>query len=99
MAPHKLTKTYNAEYGISTFPTDATKLAEMEFCRIRSFRQPVSLRHTTDLIEDLEFNFIVYHPYRSLVHMTGRDSGPLPIRESMIDMDDNTLQMAWCVHL
>lgn len=48
-----------------------------------------------DLIEDLDFHLIVYHPYRSLVHMTGRDSGPIPGRETMLDMDDNSLQMAW----
>lgn len=49
----------------------------------------------TDLIEDLEFHLIVYHPYRSLIHMTGRDSGPIPARKTMLDMDDNSLQMAW----
>jgi hypothetical protein len=48
-----------------------------------------------DLIEDLEFHLIVYHPYRSLVHMTGRDSGPVAIRESMLEMEDNQLQVAW----
>lgn len=69
------------EYGIATFPTDSTKLAEMEFY----------------LIEDLEFHLIVYHPYRSLVHMTGRDSGPIAARKTMLDMDDNSMQMAWFV--
>ena len=29
--------------------------------------------------------------------MTGRDSGPVAIRESMLEMDDNSLQMAWYV--
>ncbi|KAK9897515.1 cyclin-like protein [Cystobasidium minutum MCA 4210] len=69
------------EYGIVNFPTDSSKLAEMEFY----------------LIEDLEFHLIVYHPYRSLVHMTGRDSGPVAARKTTLDMDDNSMQMAWFV--
>lgn len=49
------------------------------------------------LIEDLEFHLIIYHPYRSLTHMTGRDTGPVAIRETMLEMDDNSMQMAWFV--
>jgi hypothetical protein len=48
-----------------------------------------------DLLEDLEFHLIVFHPYRSLINMTGRDSGPVAVRETMLDMEDNVLQMAW----
>jgi cyclin C len=52
--------------------------------------------HFEDLLEDLEFHLIVYHPYRSLVQLCGRD-GRDPVRcESMLHMDDTTLQMAWC---
>lgn len=38
------------DYGIKNFPTDNTKLAEMEFY----------------LVDDLECDLIVFHPYRSL---------------------------------
>lgn len=89
-----------AEYGIVNFPSDSTKLAEMEFCEpessvIDANQISPSILISSDLIEDLEFNLIIYHPYRSLVHMTGRDTGPIPARETTLDMDDNSMQMAW----
>ncbi len=46
-----------AEYQIKTFPTDYTKLAEMEFY----------------LLSDLDFHLVVYHPYRTLSAVCGRD--------------------------
>ena len=46
--------------GLMTFPSDNTKLAEMEFY----------------LIEELDFHLIVFHPYRSLVQLCGRDGSP-----------------------
>jgi len=39
------------------FPSDTHKLGEMEFY----------------LLEDLDFHLIVFHPYRSLLAMTGRE--------------------------
>jgi len=45
------------EYGIKTFPSDYTKLAEMEFY----------------LLSDLDFHLIVYHPYRTLSALCGRE--------------------------
>jgi cyclin C len=45
------------EYGIKTFPSDYTKLAEMEFY----------------LLSDLDFHLIVYHPYRTLSAVCGRE--------------------------
>lgn len=65
-------------------------------CAARSSRD-IYVESSVDLIEDLEFHLIVYHPYRSLVHLTGRDSGPIAIRETMLDMEDNQLQVAWFV--
>lgn len=42
---------------IKHFPADNTKLAEMEFY----------------LLEDLDFHLIVFHPYRSLTAICGRE--------------------------
>lgn len=78
--------------GLAQQPFDNIQLAEMEFY----------------LIEELEFHFIVFHPYRSLVQLCGRDgcggslAGEAEVeekerRESMLDLDDTALQMAWCV--
>lgn len=39
------------------FPSEATKLAEMEFY----------------LLEDLDFHLIVFHPYRALASLCGKD--------------------------
>lgn len=71
------------------FPSDNTKLAEMEFY----------------LIEELDFHLIVFHPYRSLVQICGRDGGTGVVgtmgdvskvkRDEMLEMDDTALQMAW----
>lgn len=76
------------EIGAAPFPLDVTKLAEMEFY----------------LLEELDFHLIIFHPYRSLVQLCGRDgtdetggeAGKLQ-RESMLAMDDAALQMAWLV--
>lgn len=72
--------------GHRTFPTDNTKVAEMEFY----------------LIEELDFHLIVFHPYRSIVQLCGRDGGPTAggelgreRREMMLEMEDAALQMAW----
>lgn len=77
-----------SEMGHRNFPTDNTRLAEQEFY----------------LIEELDFSLIVFHPYRALVQLTGRDGGPQAggklgreRRENMLEMDDTALQMAWFV--
>lgn len=54
-----------SEHGISMFPAEPNKLGEMEFY----------------LLEDLDFHLVVFHPYRSLLAITGRepaDSGRFP---------------------
>lgn len=53
------------EFGYRGFPADYTRLAEMEFY----------------LLEDLEFDLIVFHPYRTLAAVCGRepvDAGQFP---------------------
>lgn len=72
--------------GWYNFTSDNTKLAEMEFY----------------LIEELDFHLVIFHPYRSLVQLCGRDGGPLAggeagrtSRSAMLEMDDKQLQMAW----
>lgn len=73
--------------GVSTFArVDTVTLAEMEFY----------------LVEELDFHLIVFHPYRSLVQLCGRDGGlnepgGKKRREAMLEMDDSALQMAWSV--
>lgn len=74
--------------GHRTFPSDNTKLAEMEFY----------------LIEELDFHLIIFHPYRSIVQLCGRDGGPeaggelgKERRDMMLEMDEQALQAAWFV--
>ncbi|KAG8931243.1 RNA polymerase II holoenzyme cyclin-like subunit [Tulasnella sp. 419] len=88
-----------SNYGIKTFPTDNSKLAEMEFY----------------LLEDLEFHLVVFHPYRSLAALCGRlgvldtvaeagEVGAEPDEERFwgtgegkLNLDDGCVQMAWFV--
>ncbi|KAG8905135.1 RNA polymerase II holoenzyme cyclin-like subunit [Tulasnella sp. 403] len=87
-----------SSYGVKNFPTDNSKLAEMEFY----------------LLEDLEFHLIVFHPYRSLATLCGRlgvidlaeagEVGAEPDEErywgtgeGMMNFDDGCVQMAWFV--
>ena len=54
------------------FPADTSKLGEMEFY----------------LLEDLDFHLVVFHPYRALLHICGReqaDSGRFA--KSRVDED------------
>ncbi|GAA5944502.1 uncharacterized protein JCM15063_006383 [Sporobolomyces koalae] len=75
------------EMGItaSAFTWDNNRLAEMEFY----------------LIEELDFHLIVYHPYRALLQLCGRDrgvqAGGQEQRRRMLEMDDPTFQMAWFI--
>ncbi|WVW81358.1 hypothetical protein I302_103349 [Kwoniella bestiolae CBS 10118] len=60
------------EYNIKLFPAEANKLGEMEFY----------------LLEDLDFHLVIFHPYRALLHITGRepaDAGKFPM--SRVDED------------
>ncbi|KAH8929839.1 C/H/G cyclin [Atractiella rhizophila] len=74
------------DMGITTFPTDSSKVAECEFY----------------VISDLEFCLKIFHPYSTLYQLTGRDVTlialhPVPdqILDQKVEVDDVTLQMAW----
>ncbi|GAA5930286.1 hypothetical protein JCM1841_004273 [Sporobolomyces salmonicolor] len=76
------------DMGLLNFTSDNNRLAEMEFY----------------LIEELDFHLVVYHPYRSLVQLCGRDGNPnaggeegRQSRAAMLQMDDTALQMAWFI--
>ncbi|GAA6031039.1 hypothetical protein JCM8097_003974 [Rhodosporidiobolus ruineniae] len=78
------------DMGYPSFPSDNHRLAEMEFY----------------LLEELDFHLVVYHPYRALVQLCGRDGGPQGLaggeegrenRKKMLEMDDTALQMAWFI--
>ena len=47
-------------YGASTFPPENSKLAEMEFY----------------LVDDLECDLTVFHPYRTLLTLCRKETGP-----------------------
>ncbi|KAI0329900.1 cyclin-like protein, partial [Cubamyces sp. BRFM 1775] len=49
-----------SEYGIKTFPSDNSKLAEMEFY----------------LVDELECDLTVFHPYRTLTTLVGKGAQP-----------------------
>ncbi|KAK4688695.1 cyclin-C, partial [Tremellales sp. Uapishka_1] len=60
------------EHGIKSFPSEPNKLGEMEFY----------------LLEDLDFHLVVFHPYRALVAICGRepsDAGTFPQSRSEED--------------
>ncbi|GAA5956723.1 hypothetical protein JCM3765_005719 [Sporobolomyces pararoseus] len=76
------------EMGMTTFVADNNRLAEMEFY----------------LIEELDFHLIVFHPYRALMQLCGRDGGDQAggeegreSRRKMLEMDDHSFQMAWFI--
>ncbi|GAA6009176.1 uncharacterized protein JCM10292_005393 [Rhodotorula paludigena] len=76
------------DMGLHSFTSDNHRLAEMEFY----------------LLEELDFHLVVFHPYRALVQLCGRDGGPSAggdegraSRASMLEMDDTALQMAWFI--
>nr|VWP00568.1 N/A [Ganoderma boninense] len=47
------------EYGIKSFPSDNSKLAEMEFY----------------LVDELECDLTIFHPYRTLMTLCGKEGG------------------------
>ncbi|GAA5880881.1 hypothetical protein JCM3774_003229 [Rhodotorula dairenensis] len=79
-------KTVFNDMGLTSFTSDNHRLAEMEFY----------------LLEELDFHLIVYHPYRALVQLCGREGGTVTDasteqRAMMLEMDDTALQMAWFI--
>ncbi|EGU12534.1 hypothetical protein RTG_01063 [Rhodotorula toruloides ATCC 204091] len=76
------------DMGLVSFTSDHHRLAEMEFY----------------LLEELDFHLIIFHPYRALIQLCGRDGGANAAgeegrlnKDKMLEMDDTTLQMSWCV--
>ena len=89
-------------YRVKTFPSDNSKLAEMEFY----------------LVSDLECDLVVFHPYRTLLTLCGRetahaivaeagevgvgiDNGPRywGTGEGRLELEEGPLQTAWYVQL
>lgn len=89
------------EYGVKSFPTDNSKLAEMEFY----------------LVDDLECDLIVFHPYHTLMMLCGKE-GSVHVSEAeagevgagiddgrrfwgtgegKLELQDGALQMAWFI--
>ncbi|GAA5981980.1 hypothetical protein JCM11641_006818 [Rhodosporidiobolus odoratus] len=75
-------RTVFTDMGHPSFTADNHRLAEMEFY----------------LLEELDFHLIIYHPYRALVQLLGREGGKKddPPRRTL-EMDDTALQMAWFI--
>ncbi|KZS97214.1 C/H/G cyclin [Sistotremastrum niveocremeum HHB9708] len=90
------------DYNLKQFPSDNSKLAEMEFY----------------LLDDLECDLTVYHPYRTLLAMCGKDNPPVPEDDAeagelgkpqhdgprywgtgigKLDLEEGAIQMAWFV--
>ncbi|BGO90519.1 hypothetical protein NBRC10512_005236 [Rhodotorula toruloides] len=76
------------DMGLVSFTSDHHRLAEMEFY----------------LLEELDFHLIIFHPYRALIQLCGRDGGANAggeegrlNKDKMLEMDDTTLQMAWFI--
>jgi cyclin-C len=87
------------EYGIKSFPSDHSKLAEMEFY----------------LVDDLECDLVVFHPYRTLMALCGKadatatseaEAGELGVGiqdgarywgtgEGKLELQEGALQTAW----
>ncbi len=87
------------EYGIKSFPSDNSKLAEMEFY----------------LVDDLECDLIAFHPYRTLMTLCGREGSSVShdteagelgagvqdgprywgTGEGKLELQESALQMAW----
>jgi cyclin-C len=59
-------------YNIKTFPSDNTKLAEMEFY----------------LVDDLECDLTVFHPYRTLLALCAQDSADAQPEPEAGEVDD-----------
>ncbi|KAL4246782.1 RNA polymerase II holoenzyme cyclin-like subunit [Abortiporus biennis] len=88
----------NEEYGYKSFPSDNSKLAEMEFY----------------LVDDLECDLVVFHPYRTLLALCGKESATeIEPGETVrggqddspywtsgggkLELQEEALQMAWFI--
>jgi len=85
------------EYGHKSFPSDNSKLAEMEFY----------------LVDDLECDLVVFHPYRTLIALCGKDTPTASepgeahgssvsnqfwgTGEGKLELQEGALQMAWFI--
>jgi cyclin-C len=95
-------QTLSAEegYGIKNFPSDNSKLAEMEFY----------------LVSDLECDLVVFHPYRTLLTLCGKETAHVFVAEAgevgvgidnglrywgtgegRLELEEGPLQTAWHV--
>ncbi|KAI0759735.1 cyclin-like protein [Trametes elegans] len=85
---------FGEEYGIKTFPSDNSKLAEMEFY----------------LVDELECDLVVFHPYRTLISLCGKDACPMSEAEAgeaddgprywgtgegRLPLEESAIQTAW----
>ncbi|KAK7681510.1 hypothetical protein QCA50_015242 [Cerrena zonata] len=91
----------NEEIGVKSFPSDNSKLAEMEFY----------------LVDDLECDLVVFHPYRTLMALCGKE-GQIAIRdaeagemgagiddgprywgtgEGKLELNEGAVQLAWFI--
>ena len=87
-------------YHIKTFPSDNSKLTEMEFY----------------LVSDLECDLVVFHPYRTLLTLCGRETTPAIVAEvgevevgidngprywgtgeGRLELEEGPLQTAWYI--
>ena len=85
------------EYGVKSFPSDNSKLAEMEFY----------------LVDDLECDLIVFHPYRTLMTLCGKEGSTVAVDseagelgvgmqdrfwgtgEGRLELQEGAVQTAW----
>ncbi|EIW62296.1 cyclin-like protein [Trametes versicolor FP-101664 SS1] len=82
---------FGEEYGIKTFPSDNSKLAEMEFY----------------LVDELDCDLIVFHPYRTLMTLCGKRACPASEAEAgeaddaagdgRMPLGDVAVQTAWFI--
>ena len=87
-------------YGVKNFPSDNSKLAEMEFY----------------LVSDLECDLVVFHPYRTLLALCGKETAHAFVAEAgevgvgidnglrywgtgegRLELEEGPLQTAWHV--
>lgn len=87
------------EFGIKSFPSDNSKLAEMEFY----------------LVDDLECDLVVFHPYRTLMSLCCKENGAVITEpeagelghdtldgtghsgEGKLELQEPAVQMAWYI--
>ncbi|KAI0637592.1 cyclin-like protein [Trametes polyzona] len=81
---------FGEDYGIKTFPSDNSKLAEMEFY----------------LVDELDCDLTVFHPYRTLMTLCGKRACPASEaeagetddgRDGKMPLGDVAVQTAWFI--